>query len=80
MIVGNPCPHAPRTSRLGIDRLTHRGEQASDLGGDPLRPGLVLGDDLDEPAADDDAIEAARKQIAEAMGRLDQAGELKMVG
>ncbi len=39
-----------------------------------------LTEELELASADDDAIEAARKQIAEAMGRLDQAGELKMVG
>lgn len=37
-----------------------------------------LTEEMELASADDDAVEAARKEIAEAMGRLDQAGELKM--
>ena len=35
-------------------------------------------EEMELASADSDAVEAARKQVAEAMGRLDQAGELKM--
>ena len=36
-------------------------------------------EEMELASADGDAMAAARKQVAEAMGRLDQAGELKMV-